>query len=309
MNLLAGTLLVVDESLPPVAWLERPLGFFDAPQLIQCRHCLALKEANAKNYRNIKKIDRFRTTCRKCEDKTTYGRRAIARANRVKLDPALPDAVKAYELAELPAVVANSKSTLIKQARTKEHTYAFSAMWRKVAHIIAIRRQVLAQLVQASKRSVELGVLAALMQESWVVSDYVDAVLGQYSTINDRLKDVDTWYDTIGGHLPPDHWQKCIQALVFHRNKASREYRGICERMSPWEFTTLEERNRLSALDPLNRLDEREEKHARWTRLISRGTQVLMRRMYPGTAWPDYPALDDITPEWMREYNGIKRRE
>jgi hypothetical protein len=307
MRLLAGTLLVIDDSLPPVAWLETPLGFFDAPQLIQCRVCMKLKETNARNYRNIKKLDRWRTTCRKCEDKTAYGRRAVARANRIKLDPVLPEAVKAYEMSELPAVVANSRSQRLKRFHTAEHVAAFNAMWRKVAHIVAVRRQILAQLIQANRRLSPPGKLATLMSESWVVNDYVEAVLGLFTIVNQRLKEVDTWIDAVDGHLPPDHWQDAIKALIWHK-RATGEYLDICRRMSPFEFTTRAERERLASIDPTRVLDSRDSACVRWVHILSRGRQTLQNHMYPGMAWPGSPTIDSITPDWMREYNGIVRQ-
>lgn len=295
----------LDTSLPTVPWLETPLGFFDAPQLIQCRVCGLLKQATTRNFRNILTIDRFRTTCKPCEYKTYKGRRMNTRMNVIRLDPALPEPIKQALIEELPNVVRESRSARMKDARSREHTRAFNAQWRKVASIISYKRQMLAHTIQASRRI--NGALAQLMMSSAVVSNYVDAVLGTYSLVNDRLRNVEEWHATVDGHLPPEHWQQLILQLVLHKPN-SAGYDNAVKPLCAFEFTTPDEQAMLKRLNPELALNPREEFAVRWGKLIDRQGHALMHQLYPWVAHPGWDDVRNITPDWLRAFNGLEKQ-
>jgi len=289
-----------------VPWLEREIGRFYAPQLIQCRVCLKYKPADPRLFRAIRTSDVLRTTCRGCEHKTAYGRRLTTRANAIKLDPSLPAPFKQHLILSLPDQVRLSKTTRLKRAHGMEHNDAMKAMWRRVAHMISVRRSVLVSVLTASRHTGGEGSPGGRLHQMFtstpICHSYITELLALYTTIGVRLRNTHEWGEVVDWHLPPKHWRDAIQQLTFCKPETS-QYRRLCESMSPWEFTTPADRARLGRYDML-KLEEGDFTRFTWVSIISRGEGMLMRRMYPEMPMPGQPYVGNITPDWMRTYNG-----
>jgi len=268
----------MSDSTDPVPWLERPLGYADAPQLIQCRVCRLLKQANARNFRNLKTIDRWRTTCKACELKTPLGRTSIARAAAIVNDPTLPDAIKHMQLSALPHVVRTSKKEL---GDAKRQAF-MRRSWDPVRMLVSRRRHTLDVRVRASAQS--KGSLYYCMKEHERTDEYVRRVLALYSTVISRLRRVDGWLDRIGWHYPPEHWVSPPDVML----------------LDPWEFTTADERAELRMYDP-DGGNAGEGERTDWQQaVLTRGT--IRFHVYPSMLPADATRAD--VPAWLCEFNG-----
>lgn len=276
------------DSTDPVPWLESPLGLFTVPQLIQCRVCMHLKKANAKNFRNVETLDQFRTTCKPCEYKTVKGRSTAVRQRLIEQDPALPEAVKATLLNAVPGIVRASKKDL---GDAKRAAY-MRRSWDPVRMLVSRRRELLDARVRAS--AFTKGTLYHCMKEHPRTDEYVRRVLALYSTVISRLRRIDRWLDHTGWHYPPAHWVSRIgkdnDAIMY---------------LDPWEFTTAGERAELTLYDPKGPNAGEEERHDWNQAVFQRGT--IRYHVYPDLGPPDFMPVQ--CPAWLCRFNGYPMPE
>ena len=137
------------DDLDPIEPATRLLGFHDAPQLIQCRRCRALKKAHNANFRNIRgKSDRFRFTCRNCERLSAHARTVDAKLSAIRNRPLLTDAERAALILGdgtplRPGVREQvSKAKRERQRKTLTSTLedTFRQSWREVQKAVSARR-------------------------------------------------------------------------------------------------------------------------------------------------------------------------
>lgn len=293
------------DVLPPAQPVERMLGFFDAPQLIQCRRCRELKRASHLHFRNIRqKTDRFRTTCRKCEKKSDYAQSVTGRLSALRNRPLLTDKERAVLMAGDGTVLRPSvaeqvnadRKAKLRATRLKAVDAAFREQWTEVRKLVAWRRAQLALRLERSKWLFEKeGAQAGLyyvMHHSPTAARYVRTLLAIYSAIVARLRNLKTWRQTIGMRRPPAHW---LHAVESSNHKAWM-------RVSPLELATNEERALLKRLDP-----DKHEGEIDWRLMVSETGRVnatLVYHVYP-LLTPDGPIkLSETSPAWLKAFNG-----
>ena len=286
---------IIDETLPPVPWLERLLGYADAPQLIQCRVCMKFKKSDAKNFRNARTFDQFRTTCRPCEYKTAKGRTTAMRQRMIEQDPTLPESFKAALFNALPDVVRASKKA---RGDVKRDAY-MKRRWDMVRMIVSKRRLLLDARIRAS--AFYNGSLYHCMKEHPRTQEYVRRVLALYSMVISRLRRVDKWLDTVGEHFPPPHWDSVLQAQMHARKENWRATLAMrLMDIDPWEFTTADERAELRMYDP-DGGNAGEGERTEWQQaVLTRGT--IRFHVYPSMLPADATRAD--VPAWLCEFNG-----
>lgn len=278
-------------------WHERLLCAPDAPDAIQCRHCNCVKRATNANFRNIRTTDRWRTTCRACERKSQYHRSMRGKFAAINNDPRLPDAARAVAVQAAVQQKRDNKAKAAKLARFD----SFRLQWRWVAKIVAARRAMLQVRVLNSRNQNETcrSTLAQCMADSRNVADYINAVLALYSTVAARLRNADVWLNEIGYHLPPANWMEVV-AKLSSGAYTERQINPELMRVSPWEFTTHEERAALLSMHPRTVQGIGHPTTAAFEMLIDKGT--IGYHICPERMPRDVPAL--TPPEWLKTYNG-----
>lgn len=240
------------DDLDPIEPATRLLGFHDAPQLIQCRRCRALKKAHNANFRNIRgKTDRFRFTCRNCERLSAHARTVDAKLAAIRNRPLLTDAERAALILGDGTPLRPGVAEQVSAAKRERHRKArvvtledtFRQSWREVQKAVSARRLDLDMRMRVAKaysvkNGAQHGVGYCLLTHPQCDA-YLRLVLATYSAVTTRLRHIRDWRVTLGLHLPPKHW---IDALG--RGKA-----GLMD-VSPFEFTTREERRALRLADP-----------------------------------------------------------
>ena len=283
MGLFDAFQLPPEPCTAPIPWLEREIGHFYAPQKIQCRVCRQYKTADSRLFRAAKTSDVLRTTCRKCELETRYGRTLNKRAQLIQQDPTLPTPFKQHLLRALPDEVRMSKVERLKAYSTAERTHTFRKEWRVVSQMITTRRRILLKLLASNRRLGSEGGpggrLHQLRTESPLCAHYISELLHMYTHVIRRIRSTQVWGKLINWHLPPVHWRASAEHMVDYP-PGSSHYHYLCESLSPWEFTTRAERAQLDQLSPMG-LPEYDPTRQRWLEIISRGQGSLMRRMYP----------------------------
>lgn len=294
------------DAIPPEQPAERLLGFFDAPQLIQCRRCRELKRAAACNFRNVRqKTDRFRMVCRKCEKKSEYMRSVTGRLSALRNRPLLTDEERAVLMAGdgtvlRPSVaeqVNTARKAKLRDARLKAVDASFRREWSEVRKGVAWRRAQLVLRLEKSKYRYEVGGsqsgLYYVMQHSPTATRYVRTLLVVYSAIVARLRSLKTWRQAIGVHRPPAHWLRAVESSTH----------DAWMRVSPLELATAEERALLKHLNP-----ETHEGEIDWRLMVSETGRVnatLIYHVYP-LLTPDGPVkLSETSPAWLKTFNGV----
>jgi len=309
MGLFDAFQLPPEPCTEPIPWLEHEIGRFYAPQLIQCRVCRKYKTADSRLFRPNKTIDVLRTTCRNCELQTQYGRTLNKRAQMIQQDPTLPAAFKQRAILALPDAVRMSKTARLETTHSAAHKYAFKQAWKKVSHMVSVRRQVLdAQL--AASRSTN-GRLHQLRVNAPICASYISELRHLFKQVAARIRNPQVWGPLVNWHLPPAHWRDAIELVDAHhppyRISETKEKR-ISESLSPWEFTTPAERTQLERYD-IFRLEEHSQVRQQWVELLSYGKGKLLLRMYPEMPMPGMRPIAEITPDWLRAYNGYAAPE
>lgn len=285
----------------PIEPVERLLGFFDAPQMIQCRRCKTLKRAAVTHFRNVnRKTDRFRTTCRKCEKKSEYARSVNGKLAAIRNRPLLTEEERATLMIGdgtvlRPGVaeqVSEAKRERCRAARIKRFSADFELEWTEVRKVVAWRRDQLVLRIAQSKRRDRAGIAAA-MEYSLNVRGYVNTLLSVYSAIVARMRKMAVWHSIIGDHLPPAHWRAAIKPPLSTHARI---------RVSPLELATAEERGLLRRLDPEKLNDYY------WTEAVllnaDRVNGTLIYHVYP-LLTPDGPIkLSETSPAWLKAFNG-----
>lgn len=288
----------------PIEPATRLLGFFEAPQLIQCRKCKALKKALNVNFRNIRgKTDRFRFTCRNCERQTAHARTVDAKIAAIRNRPLLTDAERAAliegDSTPLRPGVAEQVSAATRARRRKARVVTledtFRQSWHEVRKAIAARRVDLDNRLRsakyfADKSRGQTGVHYC-RQAHPQCERYVRLVLATYSSVVSRLRHIREWRQTIGLHMPPKHW---IDALG--KGKA-----GLME-VSPFEFTTAEEREALRRADPAKAGGACA---ADWSYMVAdsdRKNATMKYHVYP--LWlANGKTIAQTSPDWLKRFN------
>jgi len=311
MGLFNAFQLPPEPCTDPVPWLEREIGHFYAPQLIQCRVCHKLKKADTRLFRAARTSDVLRTTCRACELKTQYGRTLNKRAQMIQQDPSLPAPFKQRMVRMLPDEVRLSKVERLKAYGSAALKREFRTQWRAVSRMISARRDILLRLLAANRKAGSEGHaggrLHQLRTDAPICASYISELLALYTDIGKRIRNTQSWGKVVDWHMPPKHWQDAVKKLAEHE-PGSSHYLFICESMSPWEFTTPDDRAQLERYDML-KLEEGDFTRFTWVSIISRGQGTLMRRMYPATPMPGMPPISRLTPDWLRAYNGYPAPE
>lgn len=293
----------MSETDEPVVPHLRNLGYFDAPQLIQCRRCHTLKKAHNANFRNIRgKADRFRFTCRNCERKTAYARTVDAKINAIRNRPGLTDEERAVLILGdgtplrpgLLEQVSEQRKAKLRRARLVHVDDTFRQSWTEVRKAVAARRVDLDQRIRANraynaKYGSQTGV-AYCMAVHPQCERYMRLVLATYSSVVARLRNLDEWRKVVDGHMPPRHW---LDAITGKAGKLS---------VSPFEFTTREERRALRLADPA-KVDG--PCSADWQFMVAntgRANGAMQYHVYP--LWlPSGKTIAQMSPPWLLAFN------
>ena len=269
-------------------WIEKPLGFFDAPQLIQCRNCREFKPADQRVFRNVRKTDVFRKVCRKCEHKLQYYKSTRGKAAAARNNPHVPEQQRHANAAQ---AVVDGKKRLSALGRAKADAQ-LRAEWVLVRKAIAQRRAMLATKISASQRM--SGGLWTAIQQYESIERYVRSVLGTYTAIIARMRSPAAWIEEIGRHRPPEHWR------ALGKNPSREQMMSV----SPWDFATAEERMHLTQLDPDD--DRYPYVQEPWQALVYGRGRTLEHHVYPHKT---DPAFNNAArePLWLREHNGYPR--
>jgi len=295
-------------------WHTADAGFADSPDAIECRNCRVIKPAVPANFRRKDYGLPFQTTCRRCEMLDPYRRTIAGRVALIRSDPSLPDAQKKHyiDLALDAKLRKERKSAAIRSARHDEFDLAFKAQWAAVRHIIVYRKECLLAVVHRSKN--RGSGLFFHMANSRKVDTYIRVVLATYAAIIDRMRRLDEWRATIGDHLPPSAWAHSIQqcSSPLHKNlfasngkKKALPFEHVMV-VNPWLFTTKEERRMVNAADPAGE----DPVCQYWQDALNphRGPQgALLPHVYPWKYPDDGVRLDDMTPDWLRPFNGYEK--
>lgn len=292
------------DDLDPVEPATRLLGFFDAPQMIQCRRCRTLKKAHNANFRNIRgKVDRFRYTCRNCERQTVHARTLDAKLAAIRNRPGLSDAERsALILGDgtplhpgLREQVSSERKARLRKARLTTVEDTFTQSWTEVRKLIAARRHALDMRLRQAKHYLathqgQVGV-AYCVQTHPQCDSYVRLVLSTYSSVVSRIRHIRKWRETIGLHLPPKHW---IDAIG--KGKA-----GLMD-VSPFEFTTPAERLALRLADPAKAGGACA---ADWSFMVAdsdRKNATMRFHVYP--LWlANGRTIAQTSPDWLKKFN------
>lgn len=285
-------------------WTTLELGYADTPNAIECRGCHHIKPTSPLHFRRKTGGLRWQTTCRRCENISPYMRSLNVRIKRILDDPSLPAAMKTYEIERLPAL----KSAALK-ARTAKLVHArFRTEWTLVRKIIVVRKAMLINNIDQSKARLKHGGtgIKYAMDHSWRVHRYIEALLAAYSFIIGRMRRMEAWHALIGDHYPPPAWSAAIQRCAEAEKAGLPFPRDAVLWVNPWMLLTRDERSRVRDADPAQ--DEPVDMYWRAV-LDARPHGPLKWHLYPWRYPEGNATLADDTPAWLREFNGIDKKE
>lgn len=321
-----------DDQVVPA---ERLLGHFDAPQIIQCRVCMTLKPAQPLFFRNIRTTDRFRKTCRKCEQKSAYHRSLVGKSAAVRNDPRLQRAgLVQRELTALHQEHARQSNANKAKGRAKQLDAQFTRYWTATRRLVVRWRTMTYEILTNNSRlSTPQGARVCNMR---MVNDmlnveynpriehYLRMRLGVMSEIVKRMRSMDEWARLIGLHMPPRQWRDFIDKIgdTVVTDKQLIDA-GLFE-LDPFVFATKDEIASLMAHSPTTLIKQGElsmHEQLLWEKRITRHGLLgvggkrpqLFHLLQPGMRLnPVTLMLENVpaeVPAWLAQFNGRKENE
>lgn len=320
-----------DQAVPA----ERLLGHFDAPQIIQCRVCMTLKPAQPLFFRNIRTTDRFRKTCRKCEQKSAYHRSLVGKSAAVRNDPRLQRAgLVQRELTALHQEHARQSNANKAKGRAKQLDAQFTRYWTATRRLVVRWRTMTYEILTNNSRlSTPQGARVCNMR---MVNDmlnveynpriehYLRLRLGVMSEIVKRMRSMDEWARLIGLHMPPRQWRDFIDKIgdTVVTDKQLIDA-GLFE-LDPFVFATKDEIASLMAHSPTTLIKQgglSMHEQLLWEKRITRHALLgvggkrpqLFHLLQPGMRLnPVTLMLENVpaeVPAWLAQFNGRKENE
>lgn len=321
------------ETDDPIVPAERLLGRFDAPQIIQCRVCMTLKPAQPLFFRNIRTTDRFRKTCRKCEQKSAYHRSLVGKSAAVRNDPRLQRAgLVQRELTALHQEHAQQSNANKAKGRAKQLDAQFTRYWTATRRLVVRwrtmtyeelhKRHIIARQQPANSVQATGDMFNAEFNPR--IEHYLRMRLGVMSEIIKRMRSMDEWARLIGLHMPPRQWRDFIDKMGDNIVTDKQLIDAGLFELDPFVFATKDEIASLMEHSPTTLIKQGElsmHEQLLWEKRISRHGLLgvggkrpqLFHLLQPGMRLnPVTLTLENVpaeVPAWLAQFNGRKENE